>query len=110
MPDPKLLESAQAQQLAHGDNLQLQANRMLQDDRIGALAREFFGQWLRYRDYLEKDPINAEAFPGYTDELRQAMWHEPIELGEYLIRNDLPITTLISSAVSYTHLTLPTKA
>lgn len=101
VPDPKLLESAQAQQLAQGDNLRLQANRMLQDERIGALAREFFGQWLRYRDYLEKDPINAEAFSGYTDELRQAMWQEPIELGEYLIRNDLPITTLISSDTTF---------
>ena len=40
---------------------------MMKDDRVSAFAREFFGQWLRYRDYLVKDPIVAEAFPGYTD-------------------------------------------
>ena len=101
VPDGKLLEAARRQELSAVENLHQQASRMLHDDRIAALAREFFGQWLRYRDYLEKDPINAAAFPGYTDELRSAMWQEPIELGQHMIRLDLPITTLINSDTTF---------
>ena len=96
VPDDELLLAADRQELADDGNLQLHAGRMLQDDRVEAFAREFFGQWLRFRDYLDKDPINPDAFPEYTDELRAAMWREPIELGNSIIRNDLPITTLIN--------------
>lgn len=101
LPDPRLLQAAEKNQLVKADHLQLQALRMLRDDRVVALAREFFGQWLRYRDYLEKDPINAQAFPEYTDLLRKAMWQEPIALGEHVIRHDLPITTLINSDATF---------
>ena len=97
VPDAMLLQAAEKNEFAETGHLQLHARRMLQDERIVALAREFFGQWLRYRDYMEKDPINALAFPEYTDELRNAMWQEPIALGEHVIRSDLPITTLLNS-------------
>tara|TARA_B110000438_G_scaffold296249_1_gene340641 strand:+ start:3886 stop:7389 length:3504 start_codon:yes stop_codon:yes gene_type:complete len=101
IPDDALLQSAQKQELSQGQHLQYHAERMMSDDRITALAREFFGQWLRYRDYLSKDPINAEAFPQYTETLRNAMWREPIELGVHIIRHDLPITTLINSDTTH---------
>jgi hypothetical protein len=38
---------------------------MMKDPKIEAFSREFFGQWLRYRDYLAKDTIPANTFPGY---------------------------------------------
>ena len=101
VPDAELFQAVENKELAKTNYLQMHARRMLQDDRIVALAREFFGQWLRYRDYMEKDPINAQAFPEYTDELRNAMWQEPIALGEHVIRKDLPITTLINSDATF---------
>lgn len=101
IPDDVLLQSVQKQELSQGQHLHFHAERMMSDDRISALAREFFGQWLRFRDYLAKDPINVDAFPQYTESLRNAMWREPIELGVHIIRHDLPITTLINSDTTY---------
>jgi len=74
---------------------------MLKHGRIAAFAREFFGQWLRYRDYLVKDPINAPAFPEYTDELRNAMFEEPERLATHLIQNDEPIISLLNSDATF---------
>ena len=70
---------------------------MLKDTRINAFSREFFGQWLRYRDYLANDPVHAAAFPGYSDELRMAMFQEPERLITHLIQHDKPITSLLNS-------------
>ncbi len=101
VPDDALLQAAESDQLVNGEQLKSHAQRMLHDDRITALSQEFFGQWLRYRDYLEKDPINAQAFPEYTDALRLAIAREPIELATWVIRHDLPITTLINSDTTF---------
>ena len=97
IPDSQLLEAAARGGLQDTETLLAQLNRMLKDDRIQAFAREFLGQWLRYRDYLNKDPIDAAAFAGYDDVLREAMFQEPTRLATYLIQEDLPITELLSS-------------
>ena len=97
LPDPELLAAAAEGRLRDEADLKKQTRRMLRDDRVAAFAREFFGQWLRYRDYLSKDPINAQAFADYDDALRQAMFDEPTRLATYLIQQDLPITQLLTS-------------
>ena len=79
---------------------------MLKDDRIEAFAREFFGQWLRYRDYLAKDPINREAFPEYTEELRIAIAEEPVRLAMHLIQTDRPVTDLLTTDRTFVNQTL----
>ncbi|MBP85381.1 MAG: hypothetical protein CMJ64_01480 [Planctomycetaceae bacterium] len=101
LPDDELLEAAAEGKLQDEDNLVAQTKRMLKDPRISAFAREFFGQWLRYRDYLSKDPINAAAFPGYDDELREAMFDEPTRLASHLIQMDKPITDLLNSDMTF---------
>ena len=97
IPDPALLAAAAQGSLQDSETLVVQLNRMRKDDRIQAFAREFFGQWLRYRDYLSKDPIDAAAFPGYDDVLREAMFQEPTRLATWLIQNDRPVTDLLQS-------------
>ena len=106
LPDDQLLAAAQNGKLQNEDELAEQAKRMLNDDRIEAFAREFLGQWLRYRDYLAKDPINAEAFPGYTQELREAMFEEPVRLATHLIRTNQPITHLLNSDMTFVNQSL----
>ena len=101
LPDEKLLAAAEAGELQNEDALVSHAQRMLQDDRVEAFAREFFGQWLRYRDYMAKDPINAEAFPGYTDEVREAIFEEPVRLATHLIQTDRPVTDLLTSDMTF---------
>lgn len=101
LPDEELLDAASAQRLHTDEQLKDQLRRMLRDDRIEAFAREFFGQWLRYRSYLTNDPINAAAFPGYDDELRTAIAEEPVRLATWMIQNDAPVTMLLNSDATF---------
>lgn len=101
LPDEELLAAARAGKLQDEAELIAQTRRMLKDARIDGFAREFFGQWLRYRDYLAKDPINAAAFPGYDDQLRRAMFEEPVRLATFLIQEDKPATALLDSDTTF---------
>lgn len=101
LPDDGLLAASESGNLRSKAALITQTRRMLKDDRINAFAREFFGQWLRYRDFIAKDPINAEAFPGYTDELRLAMFEEPARLLTSIIQEDRPVTQLLNSDTTF---------
>ncbi len=101
LPDEELLAAAADHGLQDEQQLLAQTQRMLKDPRVDGFAREFLGQWLRYRDYLEKDPIHAAAFPGYTDELRAAIFEEPVRLATHLIQTDRPVTELLSSDVTF---------
>ena len=97
LPDEELLAKSLAGELQTDAQVVAQARRMLKDDRVKAFASEFFGQWLRYRDFISKDRINAEAFPGFTDELRHAMFEEPARLATRLIQDDRPVTELLNT-------------
>lgn len=101
LPDGELLAAVDNESLRSEAALITQTRRMLKDDRVNAFAREFFGQWLRYRDFIEKNPINAEAFPGYTDELRLAMFEEPAWLLTSLIQKDRPVTDLLNTDATF---------
>ncbi|MCA9059849.1 MAG: DUF1592 domain-containing protein [Planctomycetaceae bacterium] len=101
IPDPELQAAAQAGQLHDEEQLIAQLQRMLQDERVNAFATEFFGQWLRYRDYLQKDPVNADAFSGYNDQLRQAIFAEPGRLVTHLIQTDAPVTSLLNCDATF---------
>ncbi len=101
LPDDELLALSNDGGLRSDDALIAQTRRMLKDDRVKAFAREFFGQWLRYRDFIAKDPINADAFPGYTDELRQAMFEEPARLLTSLIQEDRSVTELLNTESTF---------
>tara|TARA_R110002072_G_scaffold13481_1_gene56776 strand:+ start:249527 stop:252907 length:3381 start_codon:yes stop_codon:yes gene_type:complete len=106
LPDDELLALSNDGRLRSEATLVAQTRRMLKDDRVKAIAREFFGQWLRYRDFIAKDPINAEAFPEYTDELRQAMFEEPARLLTSLIQEDRPVIDLLNTDSTFVNGTL----
>lgn len=101
LPDAELLSAAQSGKLHDEAELVRQTRRMLSDPRMDGFAREFFGQWLRYRDYLEKDPINASAFPGYDDPLRQAMFEEPTRFAIDAIQHDRSVLELLHGDTTF---------
>src|SRR5260221_13602137 len=74
---------------------------MMTDPKIEAFSREFFGQWLRYRDYLAKDTIPANVFPGYDAALREAMFEEPTRLITHLIQQNEPVDELLHSDATF---------
>jgi hypothetical protein len=95
LPDAGLLAAARGGALQSEDGLRAQTRRMLKDPKIESFAREFFGQWLRYRDYMEKDPIPMGTFSGYDDALRQAIFEAPTRFIADLILRDQPVSELL---------------
>src|SRR5262249_11056677 len=78
MPDEGLLKHAAAGDLHKPDVIAAQARRMVQDPRVRHLATEFAGNWLDIRRFEEHNAVDRERFPGFTNELREAMFEEPI--------------------------------
>jgi hypothetical protein len=78
MPDDELLYHAAAGDLHKPNVLTTQARRMLLDRRARGLATEFVGNWLDFRRFEEHNSVDRERFPAFTNELRQAMFEEPI--------------------------------
>jgi hypothetical protein len=78
MPDAELLAHAAAGDLRRPDVLKAQTRRMLRDPKVRGLATEFAGNWLDFRRFEEHNAVDRERFPSFTNELRQAMFEEPV--------------------------------
>uniref|UniRef100_Q029N9 Cytochrome c domain-containing protein n=1 Tax=Solibacter usitatus (strain Ellin6076) TaxID=234267 RepID=Q029N9_SOLUE len=88
MPDEKLLAHAADGSLLKSDTLVAEARRMMTDDRARALAVEFGGNWLDFRRFEEHNAVDRDRFPSFTNDLREAMFEEPIRfLGDVIRRN-----------------------
>jgi hypothetical protein len=88
MPDRELLARAAAGELRRPEVLAAQARRMLRDDRVRGLATEFGGNWLDFRRFEEHNSVDRGRFPTFNDELRQAMFEEPVRFLMDLVRED----------------------
>jgi mono/diheme cytochrome c family protein len=95
MPDQELLRHAAAGDLQRPDILVAQARRMLKDDRARGLATEFAGNWLDFRRFEQHNAVDRERFPSFNNELRQAMFEEPIRFIEDVIHNDRSVLNLL---------------
>ncbi len=78
IPDEELLSHAAAGDLHRSEVLVAQARRMLQSPRVRALALEFGGNWLDFRRFEEHNAVDRERFPSFNDDLREAMFEEPL--------------------------------
>jgi hypothetical protein len=78
MPDAELLSHAAASDLHEPAVLTAQTRRMLRDPRVRGLATEFGGNWLDFRRFEEHNAVDRDRFPTFTNELRSAMFEEPI--------------------------------
>jgi hypothetical protein len=95
MPDEELLATAGAGDLQKPDVIVAQARRMLKDDRARELAVEFGGNWLDFRRFEEHNAVDRERFPSFNNELRQAMFQEPVRFVEDMIRNGRSVLDLL---------------
>ncbi len=101
MPDRELLAHAAAGNLHKPDVLASQARRMARDPRIRGLATEFGGNWLDFRRFEEHNSVDRERFPAFNDELRQAMFEEPVRFFVDLVQNDRPVTEFIDAKYTF---------
>ena len=53
---------------------------MLKDAKVRALAVEFGGNWLDFRRFEEFNTVDRERFSTFTNELREAMFEEPVAI------------------------------
>ncbi|HEV2668431.1 MAG TPA: DUF1592 domain-containing protein, partial [Blastocatellia bacterium] len=78
IPDPELMAVAARGELKRPDMLARQARRMLKDEKARGLATDFGGAWLDFRRFEELNTVDRERFPAFDNDLRQAMYEEPI--------------------------------
>jgi hypothetical protein len=97
MPDRELLERAAAADLSRPEVLVAQARRMLRDDRVRGLATEFGGNWLDFRRFEEHNSVDRERFKSFNDELRKAMFEEPIRFFIDVVREDRPVLDFLEA-------------
>jgi hypothetical protein len=95
MPDQELLNHAAAGDLARRDVLIAQTRRMLNDPRARGLATEFAASWLDSRHFETFNSVDRERFPTFTNDLREAMFEEPVRFFEDVIRNNSSVLDLL---------------
>ena len=95
MPDAGLLRHAQAGDLGNPKVLLAETRRMLKDDKVKGLATEFTGNWLGFRLFETNNSVDRERFPAFNDDLREAMFQEPVRFMQDTISNDRPVLDLV---------------
>ncbi len=95
LPDGELLRHAATGNLRKPDVLLAQARRMLKDPRVRGLATEFTGNWLGIRQFETNNSVDRGRFPAFNDDLREAMFQEPIRFVEDLVSNNRSVLDLL---------------
>ncbi len=95
LPDAELLAHAAAGDLHAPKVIAAQSLRLLRDARIRNFTTEFGGNWLDFRRFEETNTVDRERFPSFTNELRAAMFAEPVHFLFDLVRADRPVLNLL---------------
>ena len=95
MPDDELLRHAAAGDLHKPEVLLAQTRRMLKDDRVSGMATEFTGNWLGFRHFETNNSVDRERFPAFNNDLREAMFQEPIRFIADALSNNRSIFDLL---------------
>ena len=77
------------------DVLLAQTRRMLKDERVRGMATEFAGNWLDFRRFETNNSVDRERFPSFNNDLREAMFQEPVRFIEDAIRNDRSVLDML---------------
>jgi hypothetical protein len=106
MPDAELLARAADGSLDRPEVITAQTRRMLRDKRVRGLAAEFGGNWLDFRRFEQHNSVDRARFPAFGDDLRQAMFEEPVRLIEDAVRHDRSVLDLIYGDYTFVNPTL----
>jgi hypothetical protein len=101
MPDVELLDHAAKGDLHRRDLLIGQTRRMLRNPKVRGLATEFGGNWLDFRRFEEHNAVDRQRFPSFTNELRQAMFEEPIRYFVDVAQRDRPVLDFLYGKDTY---------
>ena len=98
MPDDELLQLAAEGKLR--EKIDSQIDRLLNSPRADQLIRNFSEQWLETRK-LETMQRSPQQFPEFDNALRDSFREETFRLVQDVVRNNLPLTTLLSADYSF---------
>ncbi|HEX4635489.1 MAG TPA: DUF1592 domain-containing protein, partial [Rhizomicrobium sp.] len=101
MPDAGLLKHAAAGDLHRPAVLTGEARRMLKDPKVKGLATEFTGNWLVFRQFETNNSVDRQRFPSFDDDLREAMFQEPIHFVQDAIQNDHSVLDLLYAKYTF---------
>ncbi|MFM8891502.1 MAG: DUF1592 domain-containing protein [Planctomycetia bacterium] len=94
IPDDEL--RAAAPRLHEPAVMESELRRMLADRKTRGMAEEFGARWLGVRDFVVNHGRSVADFPEFTPAVRDALAEEPVRFFEDLLRNDRPVTDLIT--------------
>jgi hypothetical protein len=100
IPDGELLDLAEHGALSRPEVLEQQVRRMLCDERSGALATNFAGQWLHLRN-LDSFTPDLRLFPDFDDNLRQAFRKETELFFASVMRQDRSVLDLLQADYTF---------
>jgi len=95
MPDQELLAHAASGDLQNPVVLLAQTRRMLKDDRARGFATEFGGNWLEFRRFENHNGVDRERFPSFTNDLREAMFQEPVRFIQDVVSNNRQVFDML---------------
>lgn len=98
MPDATLRDLADRGELRK--NLSAELDRLIRDPRSQQFVSNFTGQWLRLRDVEASLPARRE-FPRFNPRLRDSMRRETEMLFDHIVREDLPMATLLDASFTF---------
>ena len=100
VPDESLLRLVERGQLSTPATLDAQVRRMLADPKAEALVTNFAFQWLGLRK-VEAALPDANVFPEFDENLRRALLEEARRFLGSQLRDDRPVTELVSADYSF---------
>jgi cytochrome c551/c552 len=100
IPDDELLRLADQGKLKDPEVLSAQVSRMIEDRRSNAFVTNFAGQWLYLRNLAQVKP-DQDAFPKFDATLRQAFQRETEMFFDAVLRENRPVTDLLSADFTY---------
>ncbi|HWB12379.1 MAG TPA: DUF1592 domain-containing protein [Pirellulales bacterium] len=98
MPDDGLFHDAHKGRLRQ--NLDKHVSRMLKDPKCRALVDNFATQWLEIRRLQNVTP-DSKLFPGFDDELRQAMLEETKRFIAAVVEEDRSVLDLLDADFTF---------
>ncbi len=100
IPDEQLLDLAEKGKLSDPAVLTSQVTRMLEDRKSKAFVSNFAGQWLYLRNLAQVTP-DQDVFPNFDPTLRQAFQRETELFFDAVMRENRPVTDLLSADFTY---------
>jgi len=101
LPDAELRRAAEKNELVDPAQLARQTKRMLADPKAARLSTEFFGQWLGFYRFDQYSGADTSRFPEFTDDLKTAMYEEATSFFDYIVRNNRPVSEIISANYTF---------